>query len=97
MDVDEAKLKHYGKGTQCAVCREDLVVGDKLQQMPCNHLFHPPCLAPWLEENNSCPICRYELRTDDNEVRYILLCGDPLCQSCNESLIRRGVVSKVSS
>ncbi|GAQ82494.1 RING U-box superfamily protein [Klebsormidium nitens] len=67
MDVDEAKLRQFGAGTQCAVCREDLVVGDKVQQMPCNHLFHPPCLAPWLEENNSCPICRFELRTDDNE------------------------------
>lgn len=44
-------------------CREDLAVGDEVQVMPCNaadgkHVFHPPCLAPWLAENNSCPTCR---------------------------------------
>ena len=49
-------------------CREDLVVGDEVQIMPCNdgHVFHPPCLKPWLQEHNSCPVCRHELPTDDD-------------------------------
>jgi len=55
-----------GIETECAVCRENLVVDDKMQELPCKHLFHPPCLKPWLDENNSCPICRHELRTDDH-------------------------------
>lgn len=56
-----------GVDTQCAVCREDLEVGDEVQIMPCNnsHVFHPPCLAPWLQMHNSCPVCRHELETDD--------------------------------
>lgn len=46
-----------------STCREDLAVGDQVQVLPCNaadgkHVFHPPCLAPWLAENNSCPTCR---------------------------------------
>ena len=50
-------------------CREDLVVGDEVQIMPCNdgHVFHPPCLKPWLVEHNSCPVCRHELPTDDDK------------------------------
>lgn len=47
--------------------REDLKVDDEVQIMPCNnsHVFHPPCLAPWLKMHNSCPVCRHELATDD--------------------------------
>ena len=35
-------------------------MGEEVQVMPCSdgHVFHPPCLAPWLENNNSCPSCR---------------------------------------
>ncbi|VAI32555.1 unnamed protein product [Triticum turgidum subsp. durum] len=64
--VTEEVIARLGSETECAVCRENLVVDDKMQELPCKHLFHPPCLKPWLDENNSCPICRRELRTDDH-------------------------------
>ncbi|KAG6557661.1 hypothetical protein Mapa_000942 [Marchantia paleacea] len=67
LEVTEEVLARVGEGTECAVCREVLVVGDKMQEMPCKHSFHPDCLKPWLEAHNSCPICRYEMPTDDRE------------------------------
>eukprot|EP01018_Ginkgo_biloba_P027887 Gb_40322 [translate_table: standard] len=67
IDVTEEVLAQIGKGTECAVCREQLLIGDKMQEVPCKHLFHPDCLKPWLDEHNSCPTCRYELKTDDHE------------------------------
>ncbi|KAJ3704881.1 hypothetical protein LUZ61_008586 [Rhynchospora tenuis] len=66
VDLNEEILGKLGHESECAVCRENLVVGDKMQELPCKHLFHPPCLKPWLDENNSCPVCRHELRTDDH-------------------------------
>lgn len=41
-----------------ASCREQLAVGEEVQVMPCHahHVFHTPCLAPWLKEHNSCPV-----------------------------------------
>ncbi|PAN12574.1 hypothetical protein PAHAL_2G274700 [Panicum hallii] len=66
LTVTEEVIARLGIETECAVCRENLVVDDKMQELPCKHLFHPPCLKPWLDENNSCPICRHELRTDDH-------------------------------
>lgn len=66
VSVTEEVIARLGNETECAVCRENLVVNDKMQELPCKHLFHPPCLKPWLDEHNSCPICRHELRTDDH-------------------------------
>eukprot|EP00884_Botryococcus_braunii_P004631 jgi/Botrbrau1/14169/Bobra.182_3s0107.1 len=56
-----------GAGIQCAVCLDKFEIGNELQALPCNriHVFHPECLAPWLAEHNSCPVCRSELETDD--------------------------------
>ncbi|CAL0332210.1 unnamed protein product [Lupinus luteus] len=64
--LTEEILAKLGKDAECAICREELVLNDKMQELPCKHTFHPPCLKPWLDEHNSCPICRYELQTDDH-------------------------------
>ncbi|KAK9839178.1 hypothetical protein WJX74_011021 [Apatococcus lobatus] len=66
--LTHARLQELGPGSvQCSVCRDELDVGDEVQILPCNksHVFHPPCLAPWLKDHNSCPVCRHELPTDD--------------------------------
>lgn len=48
VEVTQAYLEKTGEGAECAVCQEPMVVGDKLQEMPCKHNFHPDCLKPWL-------------------------------------------------
>ncbi|CAN7114598.1 unnamed protein product [Brassica rapa subsp. narinosa] len=63
----EEMLKTLGADVECCICKENLVIGDKMQELPCKHTFHPPCLKPWLDEHNSCPICRHELPTDDQK------------------------------
>ncbi|CAH8390827.1 unnamed protein product [Eruca vesicaria subsp. sativa] len=64
---NEEMLKTLGAEVECCICKENLVIGDKMQELPCKHTFHPPCLKPWLDEHNSCPICRHELPTDDQK------------------------------
>ncbi|KDP33998.1 hypothetical protein JCGZ_07569 [Jatropha curcas] len=64
--LTEEILARLGQDAECAICKENLVVNDKMQELPCKHTFHPPCLKPWLDEHNSCPICRHELQTDDH-------------------------------
>ncbi|KAI4328606.1 hypothetical protein L6164_020944 [Bauhinia variegata] len=50
---------------QCAVCQDEFEKDTQVKQMPCKHVYHDGCLIPWLELHNSCPVCRYELPTND--------------------------------
>lgn len=40
-----------GPSTACPVCTEDYSAnGGKVQRLPCKHVFHVDCLAPWLQQ-----------------------------------------------
>uniref|UniRef100_A0A175YHZ9 RING-type E3 ubiquitin transferase n=1 Tax=Daucus carota subsp. sativus TaxID=79200 RepID=A0A175YHZ9_DAUCS len=64
---------------QCAVCQDDFEKDMVVKQMPSKHVYHSECLLPWLELHNSCPVCRYELPSDDpdyeNRARGIAASG----------------------
>uniref|UniRef100_T1J999 RING-type domain-containing protein n=1 Tax=Strigamia maritima TaxID=126957 RepID=T1J999_STRMM len=45
---------------ECAICLEEL--GLLVKKLPCKHTFHWKCISQWKSRNNSCPVCRLELR-----------------------------------
>eukprot|EP00826_Nyctotherus_ovalis_P050560 TRINITY_DN6210_c0_g1_i1.p2 TRINITY_DN6210_c0_g1~~TRINITY_DN6210_c0_g1_i1.p2 ORF type:complete len:388 (-),score=58.48 TRINITY_DN6210_c0_g1_i1:90-1253(-) len=49
----------------CAICCCNIELGRECQVLPCGHMYHPTCIKPWFDQNNTCPTCRYELPTDD--------------------------------
>ena len=72
--INEAKLKELGFENSCAICKNEFKIGEECLLMPCNHLFHENCLMPWITNRNSCPVCRYELPTDDKEYEEMKKC-----------------------
>ncbi|XP_059450715.1 E3 ubiquitin-protein ligase CIP8-like isoform X2 [Corylus avellana] len=52
----------------CAVCKDEIVVEEKARRLPCAHCYHGDCIVPWLSIRNTCPLCRYELPTDEPEL-----------------------------
>ncbi|KAF5818084.1 putative transcription factor C2H2 family [Helianthus annuus] len=57
----------FENNTVCAVCKDEIGVGLIAKKLPCDHLYHGDCILPWLGIRNTCPVCRYELLTDDPE------------------------------
>ncbi|KZV30318.1 hypothetical protein F511_28211 [Dorcoceras hygrometricum] len=68
MPTVEIGGKHIALESHCAVCKESFELGVEAREMPCNHLYHQDCILPWLSLKNSCPVCRHELPTDNENV-----------------------------
>ena len=45
------------RGSLCAICLDRLVVGDRVGDLMCQHMFHVDCLKVWLKRKNQCPLC----------------------------------------
>jgi hypothetical protein len=71
--LTEDKLNNFGTENTCSVCKEDFIIGSKMMDLPCNHYFHEECIMPWLNQHDSCPICRFELKTDDDDYEKMKL------------------------
>jgi len=69
--VTEEFLKSCKEIAECSVCKEEFKKSDEVNQLPCNHVFHPDCIIPWLKQHNSCPTCRFELPTDDKDYEQV--------------------------
>lgn len=49
----------------CSICLTDIAEGNDTILLPCGHMFHVDCISKWLGIHNTCPLCRFELPTDD--------------------------------
>jgi DNA-directed RNA polymerase subunit RPC12/RpoP len=60
-DKDPKKLEY----PECSICLTEVNEGEDTILLPCGHMFHDACVTKWLKIHNTCPLCRFELPTDD--------------------------------
>ena len=62
-------------GLSCSICQDSFELNDKVIELPCKpqkHYFHiknDNCdgVLPWLTQNNTCPMCRFEFPKSTEE------------------------------
>ncbi|CRG95738.1 ERAD-associated E3 ubiquitin-protein ligase HRD1, putative [Plasmodium gallinaceum] len=61
IDATEEEIREVGT---CIICRDDLKEGSK--KLSCSHIFHVECLKSWFIQQQTCPICRNEIKPYTN-------------------------------
>ena len=59
--LDTRTVNKVRKENMCAICTEQYSRGEKVFFLGCKHNFHTQCILPWLQRNNACPTCRFDL------------------------------------
>ena len=44
--------------TTCPICLEEMAQVEEMIKLNCPHLFHRNCVIRWLEDMDTCPVCR---------------------------------------
>ena len=60
-EKDPNKLEY----PECSICLMEVNEGQNTILLPCGHMFHEECVTKWLQIHNTCPLCRFELPTDN--------------------------------
>jgi E3 ubiquitin-protein ligase RNF115/126 len=52
---------------ECSICQEGFHAGEEVLKLPCRHLYHAECVTSWLQQHNTCPLCRLQLPNKQQE------------------------------
>jgi hypothetical protein len=51
----------------CAVCQQAVTEGEEIRRLlHCNHQYHRDCIDTWFQRNVHCPVCRHDIREQNN-------------------------------
>ncbi|KAI8589707.1 hypothetical protein BDZ88DRAFT_417040 [Geranomyces variabilis] len=70
--------KRLAKHPRCTICQEEFSLTHAtddaasegqgvVARLECHHLFHRECISEWLGKSATCPTCRYEMLTDNED------------------------------
>ena len=59
-------MKNKDMESTCAICIEDFKNNQNVYSLPCSHIFHIHCLNKELENRQKCPICRKDIKENND-------------------------------
>ena len=81
LNLNEFQFKHIKKYSQikekkCPICLLKYRGSDIIKEFPCNHIYHKDCILKWLKKSNICPLCKYDITGDVNDIELKKMNGD---------------------
>ena len=61
LPITKYKKDKNNENYQCIICMEEFEKNEKINLLPCGHLFHINCIKQWLLKQKSCPFCKSEI------------------------------------
>jgi hypothetical protein len=50
----------------CSICQDNFTSGEEVRRINhCNHEFHRRCIDTWFQTNVACPMCRWDIRSQE--------------------------------
>lgn len=64
--MEHLKTRTYAASTKrvdeepdiCVICQGEYETNELIGGLQCRHEYHVECIKKWLQQNNSCPICK---------------------------------------
>lgn len=68
LNVDPIILTEEQEDDECHLCLENMKIGDEVIQLPCQHMFHFPCINELIiHQHITCPLCRKSIPIEKSE------------------------------
>ena len=81
LNLNEFQYKHIKKYTKnkekkCPICLLKYKGPDIIKEFPCNHIYHKNCILKWLKISNICPLCKYDITNEVNNIKLSKISDD---------------------
>jgi len=57
----QSRDRHWERNG-CSICLAEYFDGEQVIQLPCQHIYHRPCVVEWLVRRPMCPLCKQDVR-----------------------------------
>ena len=63
--IEKGTKEYQATLDKCPICL--CALGKKCYISSCNHRFHYKCIIKWILQSNNCPMCRTQIRGDEDD------------------------------